>query len=270
MFLYRFKVSLFALSLLMALCSCHKSDRDNDTDVTVAADALSAHNAINNLFILIDNVAKSDSGFYRTNAYLPACAVITKNTSVTPKTLKIAFDKNTGCVYQGKLFKGELNAQFYGNYNQTGSRVIISPTSLYMDTALLTTKITVTNKGLNSAGHTIYGVSIVDAQVLKNGATTFYNAALNYERTEGGSTAVPNDDAYNITGTFNGISLKGPQFTGSITKDVLLRNGCYFPQSGKMNIDIDKFATRIVDFGSGCDNTANVSIAKNDYSITLK
>jgi hypothetical protein len=85
----------------------------------------------------------------------------------------------------------------------------------------------------------------------------------------GQNTPQLSDDAYDITGSANGINRKGNAFTATITTALHVQAGCPYIESGVVEHTVNN-KTYTLDFGNGtCDNQATITVNGVSRTITL-
>ena len=260
--------------LILLICtvffSCRKSVRDEDNDTKAAQDFAMADIVSNDISNLLTEVMESESGLRATNLNL-GCAAVTVDTLAFPMTVSIDFGTTNCLGGDGRNRRGIINATFTGKYRDSLTVITITTNNYYLnDHEVEGTKV-VTNKGHNSAGNLWYTVVITNALITAPDGT--WNISFNSNRTRvwtrGESTAVLTDDAYEISGTMDGVSRTGNHFTAATTTPVTIELSCAWAVSGIIEVTPDNVSPRILDFGSGgCDNNATVSV--NGYTFDVE
>jgi len=279
-----FKFSLLAMlfASLATFNSCKKEQSDDDT--SVASDNFKAENESDRIWDAINSSAYENS-IYKVEdasfALLPSCAEVFLDTipdTITgEKSITILFDTTSsqGCMCSGwdnKYRKGEIKATWTGQYRDAGTVITISTHNYYVSGDKYDYMKTVTNNGLNGAGHYTYGINVSLANILfTDGTTMSWTSQRNREWVEGQSTLTPLDDVYSITGNAEGVSRAGASFTASITDPLIIAVGCPYIKQGTIEITPDGKPVRILDFGTGsCDSQATVEINGVVFNIVLQ
>ena len=259
---------------------CRRDEEDNDTNA--AGDNALAEAMFADVTNISDEAGRTGSlTNYRidpnSNAILSQCATITFDSinGADVDTLTIDFGTTNCTGNDGRNRRGKIIVQYSGAYRDSGSTHTISFDNYFVnDNQILGTK-TVTNNGHNAAGNLVYSINVNGSVILaSNGGTITWTSSRQREWTQGESTMQWDDDMYSITGSANGTSASGENFTVNITSP-LIRNmafGCrrHFVQ-GTFQLTPGNRPMRTVDFGTGtCDNTATVTIGNNTYTITLR
>lgn len=277
-----FLTRVLVISALSAtvFTGCRRDEEDNDTNA--AGDNALAEAMFADVTNISDEAGRTGSlTNYRidpnSNAILSQCATITFDSinGADVDTLTIDFGTTNCTGNDGRNRRGKIIVQYSGAYRDSGSTHNISFDNYFVnDNQILGTK-TVTNNGHNAAGNLVYSINVNGSVILaSNGGTITWTSSRQREWTQGESTMQWNDDMYSITGSANGTSASGENFTVNITSP-LIRNmafGCrrHFVQ-GTFQLTPGNRPMRTVDFGTGtCDNTATVTIGNNTYTITLR
>jgi len=261
----------------MLFTSCRKKEDEKDTDTSSASDNALAEGTYNDVNNIADEAASGSLSSYLTptvsdeKSIMSTCAIITNDTTVTPRLLTIDFGATNCMCSDGRNRRGKINVSYNGQYKDSASTHTISFTGYYVnDNQILGTK-TVTNNGHNSSGNLTFSIS-VNGQIIKasGGGTITWTSSRTREWIQGELTPTWFDDVYLITGTANGTNAAGNSFSMAITSALRKEIGCRHIVSGQLTLTPSGKPTRYVDFGSGaCDNQATVTINGNVYNITL-
>ncbi len=271
------KYFMVVATIGMLFTSCRKKEDEKDTDTSSASDNALAEGTYNDVNNIADEAATGSLSSYLTptqsdeRSIMSTCAVITNDTTVTPRLLTIDFGPTNCMCSDGRNRRGKINVSYNGQYKDSASTHTISFTNYYVnDNQILGTK-TVTNNGHNSSGNLTFSI-VVNGQIIKasGGGTITWNSTRTREWIQGELTPTWADDVYLITGSANGTNAAGNSFTMAITSALRKEIGCRHIVSGQLTLTPSGKPTRYVDFGSGgCDNQATVTINGNIYNITL-
>jgi hypothetical protein len=77
------------------------------------------------------------------------------------------------------------------------------------------------------------------------------------------------DDEYLISGTANGTGFNGNTFNVTITQALHIALNCRWIEEGKLEFTPSGKPTRYLNYGSGCDALATVTINGIVFNITL-
>ncbi len=274
-----FKYFMVVAAMGMIFTSCRKNkDEEKDTDTSSASDNALAEGTYNDVNNIADEASTGSlSSYFITNiseekSALSTCAVITNDTTVSPRILTIDFGATNCLCGDGRNRRGKINVSYTGRYRDSASTHTITFTNYYVnDNQILGTK-TVTNNGHNSSGNLSYSI-VVNGQIIKasGGGTITWTSTRTREWIVGELTPIWSDDVYLITGSANGTNAAGVSFNMAITSALRKEIGCRHFVSGSLTLTPSGKPTRYVDFGTGaCDDQATVTINGNVYNITLR
>lgn len=259
--------------------SCQKDGMVNvSDDITSATAEALADNESAKMDDIVNIVAyESISGVRGLFDQLPACATVTYDTLVSPKSVKIDFG-TTPCFseWDNKYRTGVINISWTGPMKEPGTVKTVATLDYYVGTTVdqmekFDFSKTVTNMGLNANGNVHFAISVPSATItLVDGSTITWTSERDREWIKGINTPnEPNDDSFLITGASSGIDNLGQTFTVDITNP-LLKNACPWIVSGTKAVTHGTNPTRYIDYGNGdCDNVAIVKVNSNVRVIHL-
>lgn len=264
------KSSLILLSGMLILGSCGKTLTDS---IQSAEDSALAEGTYNDVHQMTDEAATGSMSSYKTEkdaSSLSACANITNDSISTPHVLTIDFGPVNCTCADGRNRRGKVIVSYTGRYRDAGSTHTITFDNYYVeDNHIMGTK-TVTNMGLNTAGHSYFNVHVDGTIDKAGGGTITWASDRQREWIAGESTTMRMDDVYLITGTASGTTADGDHFTASITTPLQRALNCRWIESGVLEFTPDGKPTRTIDFGGGtCDNSASISVRGRSRNITL-
>lgn len=274
----------------LTFTGCRK-EKDKDTDTSGAEDNSLAEGTYNDMNQISDEASKGAVSSYKLggddNGILSSCATV-KFDTINPAdadSITVTFGDSLGnnCYCKdGRNRRGKIYITYSAgkHYWDAGATITIttSPTDNYYvnDNHVSGTK-TVTNNGLNGAGHMNWTVSVSGTIVKTNGKTITWQSNRNREWTAGENTPlVWADDEYSITGSATGTHTNASNVTVHFTVQIdasaplVKKNSCYWISSGKFSFDPGNGKPiRYVDFSpknnGGCDNWISVTINSNTY-----
>lgn len=269
-----------ALALPLLIASCNKKD-DVDSDTKAAKNENTVERYYIELNDIADQVARtgSASGFKVTEdqgTLLSSCAVITFDTSsavsaANPDTIIVDF--GTGCIgNDGRSRSGKIIVSTTGRYFETGTVVTITPENFFVNGNSIAGSRVVTNTGLNGNQQPTFSVVVNGTVVLaNNGGTLTWSANRTRTWISGYNTPLLfADDEISVTGNSNGTTASGGSWSTVITSPLVHKRSCREIVSGSKTVTPASRPARIVDYGNGtCDNTVNVTINGNTYTITI-
>lgn len=276
------KVTLFALMLTLSgslvNVSCNRDKEDLEEIFQSAEDQALLDGEFSNIHDNIDNQAQDKPGFGKVNiSILPTCASVYTDISSNPKVLEITFSdssSSSGCLCSdGNYRKGKIRAEFTGAYRTQGSTLVITLQNYFVNDVQYTGTRTVTNLG-NASGHFKYSYVVTGASAITSTGTITWSSQGEIDRIEGDATLNPFDDVYLITGSANGVSRRGKNFSVNITQGLKKKIGCPRIVSGKTNITNSNGNSMELDFdpigGEPCDKIARITYKNRTRTITLR
>jgi hypothetical protein len=258
--------------------SCQKDGMVNvSDDITSATAEAFADNESAKMDDIVNIVAYNTTSDVRgLFDQLPACATVTYDTLVTPKSVKIDFG-TTPCFsdWDSKYRTGVINISWTGPMKEPGTVKTLTTLDYYVGSSIdqmvkFDFSKTVTNMGLNANGNVHFAIFVPSATItLVDGSIITWTSERDREWIKGIDTADPNDDAFLITGESSGVDNLGQSFLAVITEP-LLKNACPFIVSGIKAVTHGPNPTRFIDYGNGdCDNMAVVKVNNSTRVIHL-
>ncbi len=267
---------IFAFALVVAV-SCKKS-QDEDFEETFQDDSVSEF-AFNDALKVVES-SLADSSLTKNASFsgpnFGSCAVVTINPPAGdpsfPKTIEVNFG-STGCKdAYGIHRKGKIIATITDKYRNVGSVTTLTTQNYYVEDRKVEGTKTVTNLGRNAKGNLHYSVEITNGKITDpSGEFRTFESSRIREWVAGESTKFdPFDDVYLITGTAEGVTRKGRNYTMTIIIPLRVQLNCRWITQGTLEVQPEDLKTRTVDFGTGsCDNDAVVSVGGKTYSIKI-
>lgn len=257
-----------ALAIGLMISSCKKEDNQNNvpnnpqSTVKSASDNATAESVWGGIFKQADNAAHNTGNLKELTG---GCPTITIN-PISSYPMTITIDFGTACTCQdGKIRSGIIIAVLSAPYPDSGSVLTITLQDYHeiingTDYAVTGTE-TVTNMGLNNAGHLIYDVVVTNAIITSVNGTINWNSHRQNEWIEGYNTAFDIwDDVYLVTGSADGTNQNGETFEINITSALRVEISCAWIVSGTLEILTDANPPIVVDYGTGdCDNIATAT-----------
>jgi hypothetical protein len=263
---------LIPLIIIIVFFACNKSDRDDDTSTNSSVDYALGQAYVYDIFKVVHQAANSSKGITSLNLLdttsLFGCDTLIVDTTSNPMSVIIRF--NTNCTYNGIQRNGEITALFSNKYDIAGCNITVSFNNYSQGLfSIESGSILYINNGLmNTLPNYTYNVNAVK-MVASNGQNITWSGNQTLAITSGETTLPFSDDSYNISGFASGSTLRGNNFSATIAADLTILGNCNWVSSGLVDITPENKGTRILNFGSACDNLANVSLYGIDYEIAL-
>ena len=187
-----------------------------------------------------------------------------------PKDLEI--DYGTSCTgNDGVIRSGKIKAHLTKSYIDSGSVATVTFDNYYVNSRKITGTEIITNKGKNNAGHHVFEADVQNGTLYSPDGVTTYNSIQQREWIEGDGTLLdPTDDVYLNTGTANGTTTDGVNYTLVITTPLRVALSCAWVESGKFEMTEPNIPVITLDYGNtGCDNDAVVTCAGYTFNIEM-
>ena len=259
----RLYIILFVATTILFSCS-KNSDRNEDTTTNSSLDFAFAQSVIYDAFKIVHQAANSSKGIANINLLdttsLFGCDTLIIDTVSNPMNITIQF--NGTCTGNGLERTGSITATFSSKYDVLGCVTSISFSNYtYKGYAIDNGTIGYTYTALNGTTPTF---SYTANNISINGSKTMYFSGNHYITINSGETTVSvTDDIYTITGSSSGSTFAGNEFTAMIDTDLSLDGNCEWISSGIATVTPENKTPRVLDFGSGCDAAATVTV----YSV---
>jgi len=254
-----------------------------DTDTRAAEDNSLAEGTFND----VNNIAGQAVQYgtlatyklsHDASSLLSSCATVTVYDTSGHGTITIDFGATPCLCLDLRYRQGIINIQYSGMYRDSGSVITITFNNYYVGWAqasmykVMGTKV-VRNTGHNAAGHTVFSIDVNGSLLNTSGQTMSWVSQRQREWIAGESTTgIGNwqDDEYKITGSASGTTFYGSTYTVVITQPLHVALNCRWIEDGKFDLTPNGKPTRSVDFGSGCDNRATVTINGFSFQVILR
>ncbi|TXH55997.1 MAG: hypothetical protein E6Q89_06030 [Bacteroidia bacterium] len=279
-FLITSRLIAIFLVLTFGLTSCNKSDLTND-DETEASQGLNiAEIEDDNTQIMADQAESSgsvsDLRLISPNDnsdadILGGCAVVTKDTVSSPKSITIDF--GDGCTGPGgKVRKGKIIITYTGAYRAPGTAIHVVSENYFVNDKKIDIDKTIKNLGPNEQGNLVFDVQAERIVTFPNGSSNKSTVHKRREWLAGASTPLDfSDDIFRVIGEGTHISRRGVTYQVHTLTALIRKVSCHEFVSGELKIvrqaDNRRFA--IINFGTGeCDDEATVTL-DNGRSFTI-
>jgi len=265
---------LFLIVGSISFLSCNKSDRDQDTSVSMVESYVYAELVYTNIFNTAYQLMHTETGLYRTaSGVLPTCAILTVDTTLSPIKIKINYDTAATCSdADGYSKKGIVNLLQYGKISKTGSKAVISFENYKFQDHLISGDVTIVNKGKDGANRKLYQLTVANGSIKYPNDAIFFACNKTFILTKGDTTQTPTDDAWSIKGTANGLGTQGEPFAIAIDSVLTGNPYCNYATGGLATLTPGGTLTkRKLDFGKGdCKKTLTVLLNGLTKTVSLK
>lgn len=271
-------ITLLLIALVFSLTSCERSSIDGlDIKVQEAVETIEIasqnfddfEDLGNDAFSM--NSSKSFSNFER---IISDCAEI--SSQLISDTLAITIDFGTeGCLCNDeKTRQGILLMKFTGNFWDNEKVIVFETNNYFVDGNQIVGKKIITKYNNNENGNPGSSYNVTGKIILANNAGTInYSANKEREVISGSDTPMRYDDVIQITGSSNGTTLSGEEFSTDIIQPLIknMEFGCrkHFV-SGIIEITRPEKDKITIDFGTGeCDNEFTLVYQGETFNLTF-
>lgn len=271
-------LSCIATTFLIFSCTKENSPGNSNNQDTQSASDLSFAESTSSDVMNISAQSEDNgvTGSYNDSTFgfmLSPCASITIANISSPFQLVVDFGNDNCLCYDGKYRRGKILVSYTGMYRDSGSSHTITFDNYYVNDYKVDGNISVVNTGHNTSGNIVFSVKINSVITDTTGKTLTYTSERTREWVEGENTDGIfqwKDDVYSITGSANGTSFDGTQFTATITNPLIVALNCRWIESGTIEFTPSGQLKRTIDFGNGdCDNKITITIAGLTFNVIL-
>lgn len=261
-----------AAALIVSACQRKKFE-----NLSAAEDMALAENLFSDAYKQVAGAGQATSDSLKAyNELLAGCGTLSItpfDTATWPKTVILDFGSSNCVGNDGRTRRGRIVSSFSHWFASPGTVVNIGFDDYFVNDHQILGNKTITNNGYNTENHLTYTVSFPNCQIIKpnNGGTILWSTTRVHEWSEGSTTFTPYDDVWDITGSANGTSADGVDFSLNIVQELNVKYGCRWIRSGILNMDIEGLNTISVNYGSGtCDANATATYDGTDYPFVMQ
>ncbi|MGQ9846476.1 MAG: hypothetical protein ACUVQP_03095 [Bacteroidales bacterium] len=283
------KLFLFFVLSIIVFAACKKENKDDNNnnttplsdEVVAATDNAISSNMFDDVFKQAHKGAKKmddslSGGKSAYSSFANNCATITISPfdlTTWPKTVTVDFGNSNCLGTDGNYRRGKIIMTITTWYRDSGCVITITPQNYFVNDYKIEGTKVITNLGRNNQNHLHYSVVVTNGKITDPNGTTFrtWNSTREDEWINGENTLNPWDDEYLITGSANGITRNGKNYSMAITTPLNVCSCCRWIRSGKLTLTVDTHQPIYVDYGSTnqCDNKASVTINGVNYEILM-
>lgn len=269
---------MIAALAIFSFTSCDKQSDIDQTSIDLANDdAVSdaiyedVFSSVDNADIILDNYMKSG---YAKSAVADSCPLVTidhPDDAKWPKTITIDFGTLCTGLYDNTR-SGKIITVVTGPRLQQGSKKTVTFDNYYVNGIKVEGTKVIENMGYNNNQNMVFTATLTGGKLtLVNGRTIERSFTHEREWIAGLLTKYIWDDECFITGTANGITLKGVSFTNTITSALHWKRVCRFIVSGVVKIEREGLEPVVLNYGEGeCDAKATLTMGDQTKEILLK
>jgi len=261
-------IALIGTAILFTACQTNETEtKDVDVDSLLKIAELYVNDDVEE--------ATSNEEISKSANYFPCFDVEiipNENGEFWPINWIIDFGTGECTSFFGITRSGKIHTTLTANWKTEGSLRTTTYENFFMNENQVEGTRTIENTGLNDIENLTWTRKVIDGKVTNADGTIITWECTRYsEMVEGADTWLFADDAYDVTGTSNGVNEDGLSFSMEITTSLHYINGCKFPVSGELVITIEGAEnTIIINYGEGeCDNFATQTVGDEVTEIEL-
>jgi len=265
------------IALILFLGSCRNSDRDLDTDTTIAKSYILSEQYFSDPFFwthkLMANQKVTQTGVF----YIDSLEECLTNASIVrdPQTgitdISFTFDETVTCNDR-RIRRGNLAGRIWGNYKDENATIRITSSFYYINGLRLQMVDSLENLGRNLDSSLIFSSQVRNAKMSNDTTYIEWDANHQWTWTEGEEDGAYFNDLYEGTGLIKSLSFNGNTFTAEIIEPLIRDVGCFWIAGGEVNQQPENILPRTITFGDAnnyCDNEVGVKISQRDYTIKI-
>ena len=269
---------MFAALAVFTIISCNKDSDIDQSSLDIADDEAVSDAVFEDIFntvdhadIILDDIQQN--GLPK-SAAVDSCPLVTidhPDDAVWPKTITI--DYGTLCTgYFGHTRSGKIKVLVTGPRREQGTSRSVTFEDYFINGIHVEGTKVVENKGINNNQNMVFSVTLTEGRLtLPDGRTI--ERSVNHEREwiSGINTRNIWDDECLVTGTAEGVTLRGVSYVNTITTALHWKRVCQFITAGVVKIEREGSEPAVLDYGSGeCDAYATLTIGEKSKEILLK
>lgn len=269
---------MFAALAGFTIISCNKDSEIDQSGLDMANDEAVSDAVFEDVFnsvdyadIILDDILHS---VQPKSAVADSCPLVTVDhpyDAVWPKTVTINY--GTLCTgYFGHTRSGKIKIVVTGPRREQGTSRSVTFENYFINGIKVEGIKVVENKGINNNQNMVFSVTLTNGRLtLPDGRTI--ERSVNHEREwiSGINTKNPWDDECLVTGTAEGVTLRGFSYVNTITTALHWERVCQFVTAGVVKIEREGFEPAIINYGTGeCDADATLTIGDKSKEILLR
>jgi len=264
---------------IFTFASCNKESDIDQTSIDLASDdAVSdaifddVFSSVDNADIMLDDYQKG--GFTKSTVLSDSCPLVTidhPEDAIWPKTITIDFGTLCTGLYENTR-SGKIVTVVTGPRLQDGSTRTVTFDNYHINGIKVEGTKVIENLGYNDNQNMVFSTTLTGGKLtMPNGRTIERSANHEREWIAGLLTRNIWDDECFITGTADGVTIKGVSFTNTITSALHWKRACRFIVSGVVKIEREGLDTVELNYGEGeCDAKATLTKGDQSKEILLK
>ena len=269
------KYFLFTISLLITLYSCKNEDIltiPESINTQCAQDHLKVEQIFNHINKITEDILLENDQHKSCVKY--SFDTININNNPTPVIIANFDQSEIGCIFfETKIMTGEIIIAYTNNYTDSLSTTYISFNNYKVNNELIQGDVIITNQGRNDDGNICFIIEVNNATINTSNGTINWETNRKKEWISGAETKFErSDDVYEISGSSNGNSVNGTDFSVEINDVLIMDLECTkcIIKNGVSSIIAENYPTQSIHYGENdCNCAANISLNDMDYSILI-
>ena len=276
------KTKIFLIIGALAIFTFASCDKESDIDQTsidlASDDAVSdaifddVFSSVDNADIMLDDYMKGE--FSKSTVLSDSCPLVIidhPEDAIWPKTITIDFGTLCTGLYENTR-SGKIITVVSGPRLREGSTKTVTFDNYHINGIKVEGTKVIENLGYNDNQNMVFSATLTGGKLtMPNGKTIERSVSHERECIAGLLTRNIWDDEYFITGTANGVTIKGVSFTNTITSALHWTRACRFIVSGVVKIEREGLDDVELNYGDGeCDAYATLTRGDQSKEILLK
>jgi hypothetical protein len=269
---------MLAALAVITFTSCNKNSDIDQTSMDLADDETVSDAIFEDVFntvdyadIILDEIQQS--GLPK-SAVVDSCPLVTidhPSDAIWPKTITVNY--GTLCTgYNGHTRSGKITIIVTGPRLEPGTTRTVAFDDYFINGIKVEGTKVVENMGFNNNQNMVFSVTMANGKLtLPNGRTI--ERSVNHEREWIAGLITRNiwDDECLVTGTAQGMTLRGRNYVNTITTALHWKRVCQFIVTGVVKIEREGFEPAELNYGDGeCDANATLTMGDKSKEILLR
>lgn len=269
---------MIAAAAVFTFTSCSKMNEIDQASIDLADDDAVSDAVFEDVFNTVDHADIILDGYLKgggeKSAVADSCPLVTidhPDDAVWPKTITIDFGTLCTGLYDNTR-SGEIIIVVTGPRLEPGTTRTVSFEDYYINGIKVEGTKVVENQGLNNNQNMVFSVTLTDGKLtLPDGRTIERSFSHQREWVAGLTTRNIWDDECLVTGSAEGVTLRGVSYVNTITTALHWKRACRFIVSGVVRIEREGLDPVDLNYGDGeCDAYATLTMGEKSKEILLR
>ena len=260
--LIKFYIAIFAGIFVFTSCNKLETRSEEFIPITTFQDYINTFNA----FALSTEEEITSGENDLKSAAVWDCLTVThhpnENGEFWPRSWTLDYGTENCECFAGISRRGKIHINLSSRWRNEGSLREITFEDFYFNDNQLEGIKTFSNTGLNENGNITFTKNVDNAKLTyADGTFISWESEKYSELIEGSDSFLFADDVWSVTGGGTGINLDGKEYSFTIMSPLIYKNGCFYPVSGIIEIEVADQSVQTIDYGNGdCDNLATITV----------